>query len=580
MASDKKIDLTHFDKAKEAYDTSAFSPETPGKLESAALGALQGASFGFADEAEAGLRSAVQDKTYDDLIREIRQRYSAAENENPLSFTAGQLAGGVAVPMGGVGVAAKGAGTVAKLANLAKAGAVAGAATSLGTREDDKLSLQAAEDALKGGVVGAATAATLGSAVPAAAKYIGKKVKGSSVGQDVADVFNKIKSGEVETFDRSKLPDFSNKVREAAKTDILGNLEKADEYTKAGYNNAYKLADEAAEASGEKIPTSDLVSSIRAKMPQAELQGVEPTDLNKINKNLSSIAGEEKATGLDNIEKIISTREEVTPKELNGYIQNIQRMYDSAQNPQFKALLLDSKKELENALRSGAPEDFNKAKAMLGEFYKTVLDAKSANLKLPGSFDTSPEGRKASGQAVDSIQRMITDFSKKETQPSQNLTEFLNKLKSVNAEEIGLSSTGKTGPATIPEIEQNLQNVSRNYELAQKAASQSSLAGASTGVKGLMDKLQLSARAKMLGTAEGAAKLSSAAENTYNKMASSIQHYTPEMLSELAGKVKDSGLANILTKAATAPDAKRKALIFTLMQQPAYRDMINTANTP
>lgn len=669
------------------------APEGFNELESAGLGAAQGLTFGFADEGEAALRSALSDKTYDDVVKEVRDRYSQAEEQNPISFFGGNVAGGLVLPAGALGAAAKGASTLAKAGKLAQAGAVAGGLTSLGTTENDKLSMQALRDAGEGALVGGGLSAALGAGIPALGKGIGKYVKGTEVAEDIGDVYRKIRSGEVKTFGREALPDFSKKVREAAKVDILGNLDKLDEYQREAYKSLYKQVDDIASQKGN-IPVEDMVGQIRMKFADAELKGVDANDIKKLDKNLSKMVGEaeqvvekevlpdtekilgglkEKAavkqvmtdrnearkvlkkaiqsrlaaqglegdelanateqqiskmtsaqiddvaemirtnaakervqvpasieknpdTGLDvamikradgdiakaipeakmeQVKEIVNTRTTVSPKELSNYIQNVQSLIDSAQNPQYKKMLLEAKDAMEKSLRSNSPQEFTKAKEMLSMFYREVLDAKTANLKLPGSFDTSPEGRKAAGQAVDSVQNMISKYSDKSTTSTQNLDEFFNKLKGINAEEVGLSSTGKTGPATIDDIKGNIQNLSRNLDLAQKTASQSSLSGASTGAKGLIDKLQMSAKAKMLTAAEASAKGATEAAKVYNKVADSVQKYTPDMLVDLAGKVKNTSLANILNNAAKAPDAKRKALIFSMMQQPAYREAIN-----
>ena len=83
-----------------------YNPET-GLVEhnsmgqSAAYGAADTASFGFGDEAAAGIVKGIEtlrgnDVTYQDILRDIRGNQATARAENPGSYLSGQIAGGVA----------------------------------------------------------------------------------------------------------------------------------------------------------------------------------------------------------------------------------------------------------------------------------------------------------------------------------------------------------------------------------------------------------------------------------------------------------------------------------------------------
>ena len=52
-------------------------------------------------------------------------------------------------------------------------------------------------------------------------------------------------------------------------------------------------------------------------------------------------------------------------------------------------------------------------------------------------------------------------------------------------------------------------------------------------------------------------------DNVVADMSKLINSYTPDALMEVASKVTDNRLAAMLKGAATAPEAKRKALLFT-----------------
>lgn len=131
-------------------------------VESAARGAAQGLSLGFADEIAAGVESTFTEKTYEDSVAESRENFRRAETDNPVAFTggdiAGSIAGGLALP---AGLGAKVAGNVAL-----------GAASAVGRSEDKSVA-----DAAIGGALG------LGG------DLLGKAV--GRIGQKVASGFTK-----------------------------------------------------------------------------------------------------------------------------------------------------------------------------------------------------------------------------------------------------------------------------------------------------------------------------------------------------------------------------------------------------
>lgn len=142
----------------------------PSQLKAAGLGALQGATFGFSDEAMAALKAMQEQiktkvspveqlkshaagKSPEELkelyqkYRELeRQKYKAAEEAFPGTYGTSELAGGIATSL----IPGLGAGNVAKAAGL-------GALTGLGTSEADLTEGQVggtAEDILMGGALG------------------------------------------------------------------------------------------------------------------------------------------------------------------------------------------------------------------------------------------------------------------------------------------------------------------------------------------------------------------------------------------------------------------------------------------
>lgn len=131
----------------------------------------QGASFGFADEIEAGIRAPFSDKGYGEIQKNISSQNRAFEQEHPIGSTALQLGGGLATGLvGGAKVAgAKAIQAIPKLLRYGGGGATGGAVAGAGYGEEDK-----GKSALLGGVAGG----VLGTASPMAMKAIkwsGKK---------------------------------------------------------------------------------------------------------------------------------------------------------------------------------------------------------------------------------------------------------------------------------------------------------------------------------------------------------------------------------------------------------------------
>lgn len=167
-----KYDFSDFDE-KPKYDFSDF--DTPvSQTESGLRGAAQGASMGFADELTAALESAsgslglVPDKTYEQAVSESRNAYKAAEQANPNTYLAGQLAGGIGSAVLAPAAAATIPGRIAQAAGM---GAVAG----YGMNENRD---QALQDIAVGGAAGGLAAGVgegIGAGIKSAGNWLGNK---------------------------------------------------------------------------------------------------------------------------------------------------------------------------------------------------------------------------------------------------------------------------------------------------------------------------------------------------------------------------------------------------------------------
>lgn len=161
------------DQAQPAQRVDAPAAPAPGIGESVARGALQGATFGFADEISGAIEGALSDKPFTTAYREARDasraRFRAAEAANPKASFVGNIVGGFAVP--GLGAAKAAKTTATTIGGALKTGAKLGAVSGLGASEaTDAAGL--AGDVVRGGVGGAVG----GAALKGAGDWIGRRL--------------------------------------------------------------------------------------------------------------------------------------------------------------------------------------------------------------------------------------------------------------------------------------------------------------------------------------------------------------------------------------------------------------------
>lgn len=137
-------------------------------LESGVLGAIQGATLGFADEAYGGIKSLVSDQTYDQARDEARQAFKRAQDTNPIAYGTGNVGGGIATAfIPGLNVAKLG--TMGGRVQMSQG---LGAASGVGFSEEESVS-------------GIAKDAAIGGALGGGLQFGGEKVAGLFKGKSV-----------------------------------------------------------------------------------------------------------------------------------------------------------------------------------------------------------------------------------------------------------------------------------------------------------------------------------------------------------------------------------------------------------
>lgn len=153
----------------QGYDptTGEVTPQY-GQAGSAAMGAADATTMGWGDELASYLGSALTGVPREQVLSEMRGDAQAAKQQNPGSYLAGQIGGGVAqaVATGGAGfgsAAARGGAGLGKVAlGSAIDGSLYGGAYGSGSADGDLT------DRLEGGAFGAGTGFLLGGALPVA----------------------------------------------------------------------------------------------------------------------------------------------------------------------------------------------------------------------------------------------------------------------------------------------------------------------------------------------------------------------------------------------------------------------------
>lgn len=159
-----------------------------GKAE-AARSVAQGATFGFADELEAALRSgAISGQQYEQIRDRLRAQQSQFRQEYPLSAGVAEVGGAIAAPLGVTRMLGRAAipvqeaitGTTlpGQVARGAAVGGVTGALTGVGTAESD-----IGGRALETGVFGAG----IGGTVPVAIKSAGTVIRNILTASGIGD---------------------------------------------------------------------------------------------------------------------------------------------------------------------------------------------------------------------------------------------------------------------------------------------------------------------------------------------------------------------------------------------------------
>lgn len=536
-------------------------PQEPGKLESFGRGAAQGASFGFSDEIVGGVEALLTDKTYQQARDESREANRLAEEANPLTYLGGNLVGGAAVPIPGGAIASgglKAATTLGKAARLVGVGTVAGGLGAAGSSEADLTDLENnptnldefQRDVASGAVGGAVLAPLVGQALPAAAKGSVNWWKNLRVGRDLSDVYALSKANP-EFLSKANLEKVADELALTTEKELLPLV--TDDLQAA----ASKSYEKAKESITGKIRTKDIISDIEASFfPDNPIVAEDP-DFVKAQKRIMGM-----------LTSMVKNGNEVDVKDafrLRTEIQNVMKMSDPAKSPD-KLDIFESANKLKDQLDArlqslGVPLE------ALNAQYKTVSEVAGQTGIDLRNVPISKEPLRQQ----QSVEKLVNDLKLSKKQIASPEERSLNKAQQL------VKNSGLIEPGKVDDVFGKAQDLAQKDYLIRSALDESYLA---TDTKSYLTGWgALNARAKGMTTAAGLGSMVGKGKRGLEKATTVLYNASPEALIDMASRAKDTKIANRLRAIASQPEKKRKAMLFTMMQSPAYRESMTSMLT-
>jgi hypothetical protein len=579
--AENKYDLTGVDDIlkKDIHDI-PVEQSTTSPLYSFVSGLEKTATFGFGDEAAGALETLGRligvegagaphisemdigsPLSWEEAVKageEAKERYRGKQKitaeEHPVSNIAGELVGALTTPTSII-TPAKGAGFLQRGLASAGEGLISGAAQSLGTAEDlsEKSIKNVGTDATTSAVLNTALTAVL----PSGAKKLDTLGEKFKYYKHLKNVFGKAKEGE--SLWRDEVPDALRKEMRDIAEETLSEAETTAR--KVG-----KKYDPLKEQLEEKIAAPmDAVYSVKQMRPHSP--GVEASkDINKVDNildslvpfNLDKTTGEVTDTGI--IQSVGRVRS--TIKELDGII------YNPNISPTAKEYAFKAKNRLEESITEAMSKpEYAKYAKDLDKLNKEYVEAKTIGTKLVGLGDNLTQSwgdRAVREQMVRNLDQKIEQFIEKGSGARQDILQSLDLLKKFN-------------PQRAAELENKMSEISMDM-YGSKALRGESTLGHSSIVSQLLNigpKATSSIAADVAGRAafgvkSGIDKSKKILEEGYNRLYGA----SPETLQNVADQLSQraSPYAEKLKTIITSPDKKRKAMLFTLMQDHGFRE--------
>lgn len=625
-----------FDKEDVQEDPSEFAGISEAKDisqgESAVRGLEQGATFGFADELGGAMGAAMEGvankpmegeskvnqlkRVYDEYREFNRKRYSDAEEANPKSFMAADMAGGLLLPGGAAKAGAKlGAKQIAKQA--VKAGAATGALESAGRTEEELLSAQGATDVALGTAGGAALGKLLGKIGSGRSKEALESTKGvlekdanvaafKSIGARAKDFKDELglKTNKRATADSYKgtgktlLDEGVIKPRQSIEGVKESIVDKLDEVAKDRMSPAAKGIDDIIKESPveEFAPafnkfTDDIDNSLIDNIKSAKYAQEGDQSMYSSMSNTMKVVVEDVENALSSpqkVESLVDIKRQLQKKvnwndpasegynsflmDLQGKVSGVIDDISEKASPELAKQMKSANKTYSNLLRANDVSGTELSKDMASEGGLGFRDYLASGV-ISAATDVP-----MLGPAVIGGKKVIEKVTGKDTGKLLNTLEAFHKNK--KALKLGDRIDSMDNPLS--------QKVSDSFSDAMDSGG-NVVTGALRGTKDVIGDV---VGAGVDAAANNAEKLTRAVSTTVDdqknqdpvsrnkEIGSFIESADPETISNASSKVREeygedgTMLANTLDQISQKDMFGRRALIFSLMQDPNNRRML------
>jgi hypothetical protein len=538
-------DLMSVDSLPSPEELGGLQSEEPGKLESLARGAEQGLSFGFGDEINAALESALTDKTYKQAVQESRNKFDAAEKANPITSIGGTLLGSI-IP---AGVVAKGVGLGA---NALKAALPMAQDTSMAAKLAELISLGTKG---QGGIKGLASAGVATGAVEGGLQGLGA------------------------TEDLSKAP--GNLPKDIAIGSTIGGiggagagvLGKLLRLTKS--SELFKAGEE-----GTNLFDKDVVSGL-GKQAREALLDVSKGAKNEINSAGASIRGALERTPATDVSSDMDVFRAAAEQvdTLKPYVNKVERLIKKDPNDpksiyQVYKYVRDSAYDIGSSLIP----DADKAEKMqiLNELKNGIISkldeaSQEAVNAVPGAKSLA-DARTQYSKLVNVVERFAPGSKDKSSLDADTFSKVEKGLQNMLVRAEGDSTSGLVTKAELDEVGKALQEVSP--DLANK------FEAAKTPIETLALRKQAMASGNLIKTATGsgahaAGLISGKVGGFVDKIPTPNDLFKPEVAAKVSNISPTLGGMMKRLQDTTISESKRRAYQNILLNNPIVRKALS-----
>lgn len=591
----------------------------------AGIGAAKGLTLNFSDRMEAAARAAVQDESYDTLLRDIRERNKAYSEKFPITSTAGEIGGGVAGLFAG-GALARGAGALAKGAGLAAEAAGVGSkalqtgeviASGAEAAQTGKTLLTGAEAAkaaetsgsallnlMKGTGLGESikTGAALGGIASVGAvedltqspsKTIDEALTGAATGGAVAGAGHIIGKSVLKATDIfKKFPAAREYVKGAEDAKFVRQLEKEGKEVSSLYDDSYKkLADLQGEVESTLIDKVNRIDSQISKGYDAVFDTygkniqIQPEEFGNLYKNIATKLDERRilsslAPEMDQLANILqSPALDGSPRSLSKAMRDLQNLSDRSRgnkNELGARLFSDAKQSLKSMFIDKLPEEGQKLYQFTDNQYRAMSNLRNVNLKIPKLLDKEFGDSISQAEYKDSVKSLSKKFemaAKGSDQSILDIDDALRNMSKIENDIIKQLPDNKNITAETPEIFKGIMDRAHLYEASSDLVKGSLLATDKTAGlahSSVARNVGYGAGTAVEATKEAAADISRAAIHDINKLAFSAPEKVMNKVQEMAAS-PDPNVVKFAMKIKAAMQetdlSKRRAMLYVLSQQ-------------